>query len=113
MKMIAAAFMFACATQAHAQQRAWDGTTTGTVDQIGAGTVNDAIVVYQAGVKVMCNKGPEYAVITENDKNAKTIISLLMTSKMTGEPVVLYTTNVGGVCRIGYVRVGGSQPVIN
>jgi hypothetical protein len=57
---------------------------------------------------VMCSKGPEYAVISESDKNFKTIIMLLSTSKMIGEPVVLFTRNVSGVCRIGHVRIGGS-----
>jgi hypothetical protein len=113
MKMITAAALIACATQAHAQARAWDGETTGAVDQIEAGTANDGILIYQSGVKVMCNKGTAYAVISENEKNGKTIIGLLMSSKMLGEPVVIYTTNVGGVCRIGHVKVSSSRGMVN
>src|SRR4051812_38300758 len=104
MKMITAAVLFACATHANA----WDGQTTGPIEQIEVGTVvADGIAVYQSGVRVMCNKGPEYAVLGENDKNAKAISAILMSAKMIGEPVVLYTNNVGGMCRIGGIKIGG------
>ena len=101
MKKLAAAVLFACATHAHA----WDGTTTGPVDQIAVN--GDNVMIYQAGVKVMCNKGPEYASINENDKGFKEMMSLLAMSRAMGEPVVLYTTNVGGLCRLGGMKIGG------
>jgi len=85
MKMITAAVLFACATHANA----WDGQATGPIEQIEVGTVvADGIAVYRSGVRVMCNKGPEYAVLGENDKNAKAISAILMSSKMIGEPVI-------------------------
>jgi len=36
-----------------------------------------------------------------------------MMSNMLIEPVVSYTTNVGGVCRIGHVKVSSSQAIVN
>lgn len=95
------------------QVQAYDGQTTGPVSQIEVNAQSDEIRVYQSGVKVMCNKGPEYAVITENDKNFKTTISLLMMSRTIGESMVISTLNVGGVCRIAYVKMGHSAGVVN
>jgi len=105
-RKIIASILLAFATQAHA----YDGQTNAPVTQIEVNAQSDEIRIYQSGVRVMCNKGPEYAVITENDKNFKTAMGLLMSSKMLGEPVVISTLNVGGVCRVAYVKSGGPGP---
>jgi hypothetical protein len=103
-KFIATAFasiFLAVSPLAHA----WDGAVNAKISGIdvtttGSGTYG--LRVYLGGA-TMCTGGGTFAYLEEADSNYKTYLAVLLSSKLTGSPVTVYTTTTGGQCHIGYV----------
>jgi hypothetical protein len=86
---------------------AWDGAVAGKITVLDTtGGSNFGFRVALAGAPVMCAGGPTWAYLNDTDSNYKVYVAQLMVAKLASNPLVIYTTNVGGYCQIGYITVG-------
>lgn len=86
--------------------QAWDGAQVGTVLNLEvAPATNYGVRVSLQGVTAMCGSAASWAYLNEGDSNYKVYVAALLTAKVSGLPVTVYTMKDTGTgyCRIGYL----------
>lgn len=84
----------------------WDGAQTGRITVLDVtGGANYGLRVYLEGVGSMCNGGAAWAYLLDTDSNYKAYAAALLMAKAQKSQVLVYTTNKGGYCHIGYISV--------
>lgn len=85
---------------------AWDGIVKGLINSID---VTDAD---NYGFRITLTQGEKFcgtttwAFINKSDSNYETYVSVLLTAKMSGKAVTIFTTQQsGGFCKIGYITL--------
>lgn len=87
---------------------AWDGTVRGKIEQIDVTNAgNFPFRVVLQGHPILCSSGQNWAYLDDKDANYRVNVSVLMTAKVTGSDVHLYTVKdpISGFCQIGYVQM--------
>ena len=101
-RFVALAGLCVFASVAHA----WDGAVAGKIAAVDVtGGANFGFRVYLDPYQVMCTGGPFWAYLNDIDSNYKSYVAALLLAKASGSRVLIYTTNEGGYCHIGYLSV--------
>lgn len=85
---------------------AWDGAIAGQILQFDVTSGNNfGVRVTLKNSPLICTGGQTWAYINESDSNYKVYVAMLMMAKTQGSQVTLYTTQINGMCHIGYIVV--------